>query len=600
MKPSRHKLVRRFFALAVVAYLAIGLAGASLLDVSGRFASHSGYAEAANAHSVRIEAETMLFDRPLLIVERATVSMLAPNGRALNDAEIAAKLQDGTADLVMDDAKLLLDASGLHPARTSSVPDAVKPVLASINGLSFKTLKVNDAKLMHRAAVERTEQLAGRLSCEISRPETGVLRAVGTIERNGVALPFDVTLKTKNANTAGGRLGISAKLAGPFLNASISGEFVRGDVPHLSSSQTTATSPHLKEVLRWFGGEAIDGNGLEDFRVGGPMEWTGQTIAFQGAKFTIDGNQASGNLSVNFAGDRPTIDGTLGFDNLELAPYLGPSAGSLAGLTQHALGWSRWLVGGPATASLIRDLDADVRLSATSVTTGGATLGRGAASVVVKDRKFSADLAEIDLDQEAQGNGRVSIDLSGPVPKYDIHGMLEAPDLATATRVFTDRKIVSGSGRLDIALTASGVSDTEFRQSLSGSATLSMPDGGRLAFDLASLLAAAKTGGLGWDQIGEGTTNVETLDAKLQAASGVFTASEVQAQTSNRTVQVAGTIDLPNQVVDLSIASSPRDASSTADDSAKERVRIRGPLLAPAIKAESHNRADLFVTSPQR
>lgn len=598
MKPSRHKLVRRFFAFAVLAYLAIGLAGTSLLDFKGRFASHSGYAEAANAHSVRIETETMLFDRPLLIVERATVSMQAPNGRALNDGEILAKLQDGTADLVMDDAKLLIDASGLHPARTSSVSDTIAPVLNAITGLTFNTLKVNDAKLMHRAAVDNPEQMAGHLSCEISKLEAGLLRAVGTIERYGLTMPFDVSLKTKNANTASGRLGISVKVASPALTANLSGEFVRGDVPHLSSTQTTAASPHLKEVLRWLGGTAINGNGLEDFRVIGPMEWTGQTIAFQGAKFTIDGNQASGNLSVSFAAGRPTIDGTLGFDNLELAPYLGPAAGSLAGLAQHALGWSRWLVGGPATASLIRDLNADVRLSATSVTTGGATLGRGAASVVVKDGKFSADLAEIDLDQEAQGNGRVSIDLTGPVPKYEVHGMLEAPDLATATRVFTDRKIVSGSGRFDIALTASGVSDAEFRQSLSGTATLSMPDGGRLAFDLSSLLTAAKAGGLGWDHIGDGTTNVETLDAKLQASSGVFTAHEVQAQTSSRTVQVAGTIDLPNQVVDLSIASSPREPSSTSDDSAKERVRIRGPLLAPAIKSESQNRAEL-VTGQQ-
>lgn len=593
MKPSRHKLVRRIFAVAVAAYLVIGLLGPSLLDYKGRFSSHTGYAEAANAHSVRIETETMLFDRPLVVVERATVSMLAQNGRALNDAEIAAQLQDGSADLVLDDAKLLIDSSGLHAARTASVAEALKPVLSAMTGMTFKSLKIVDAKLMHRARVDSDPVVAGRLSCDIGRPEAGVLRATGSIERYGLSLPFDITLKTKNANTAGGRLGVSVKIAAPELTASLTGEFVRGDALHLAASQTAIATPKFKDVLLWLGGTQINGNGLEDFRVAGPMEWSGDTLAFQGAKFTIDGNEASGNLSVNFTGVRPMLDGTLGFENLELAPYLGPAAGSLAGLTRHALDWSRWLVGGSASPSLIRDLDADVRLSATSVTSGGATLGRGAASLVVKDAKLSADLAEIDLDQEAQGNARVAVDLTGPVPKYEIHGALDAPDLATATRIFTDRKIVSGSGSLNVEFTATGSNDSEFRQSLSGSATLSMPDGGRLAFDLPSLFAAGKAGGLGWDQIGAGSTNVETLDAKLQASGGVLTASEVQAQTSSNTVHVGGTIDLPNQVVDLSIATSPRDASAVAG----EKVRIRGPLLAPAIKAETQNRADIHPSA---
>ena len=591
MKPSKHRLIRRLFALAVAAFLITGWLGPMLIGQYGG-TQPAGYAEAGNRHIVRVDAGTMLFDRPLLVIERAAISMAPPgNGRALSDAEIAAKLKDGTAALVIDDAKLLLDASGLHPARVASVSDAVGSILRSITDLSFASLSVRDAKLMYRATADGDGELLGHVTCEIMKSSAGHVQAKGRFERNGITLPFDLTLNTKASNTAAARLPFSAKITSDLLTASLAGDYLREDAFKISATTASITTPHAKQVIGWLFGAPVNGSGLEEFRASGPLQWSGQSLNFEGTKFTIDGNEASGGLSISLAGQKPMLDGTLAFDNLELAPYIRARPGPLAVLTQNALDWSRWLIGEPSSGSLIRDLDADLRLSATSVTSGGATLGRGAASLTVKDAKLLADLAEIEINPETQGNARITVDLSSPTPQYALRGMLESPDLASVTQVFTDHKMVSGAGRMDIDMSTSGNTDEEISRSLSGTATLAMPDGGQVAFNLGSLIAAAQAGGLGWDKVADGSTSVDKLDAKLQAINGVLTATSVEAETETRKVQVGGTVDLSKRVVDLSIASSPKDGVTAA----RERVRIRGPLLAPAIRADPPSKAALHI-----
>ncbi len=592
MKPSNHKLIRRLFALAIGAFLVTGWLGPLLVSNHHSPSQSGGYAEAGNRHIVRIDSATMLFDRPLLVVERAAISIAPPSGGgALRDDEIAAKLQDGSANLVIDDAKLLFDASGLHPARVATMSEAVGSILRSITDLSFTTVSVNDAKILHRATAGGEDELMGHVTCEITKPAQGHLQAKGTLERDGITIPFDVTVNTKAAKTASARLPISLKIASDLLTVSITGDYIRDDVFKLSAANASLSTPHAKQVVGWLSGVSVNGNGLEEFRATGPLEWSNQTVAFEGAKFTIDGNEASGGLSFSLGGQRPMLDGTLAFDNLELAPYVRAHPTTLAALTQNALDWSRWLIGEPAGGSLIRDLDADLRLSATSVTSGGVTLGRGAASLTVKDAKLLADLAEIEVDPETQGNARILVDLSGPTTRYELRGMFEAPDVAAITQLVTDRKLLSGAGRVSIDVATSGGTDEALRQSLSGSATLSMPDGGQIAVDVGSLMAAAKAGGLGWDKVVEGTTAVDTLDAKLEAANGILSATAVEAQTGTRSLQVGGTIDLSKQVVDLSIATSPKEGTTAPS----ERIRIRGPLFAPAIRSDLPGKAALNV-----
>lgn len=592
MKPSRHKLVRRLFALGVLAFVIVGALGPAILGELGSNLRRIGYAEAGNHHQISLPSPVLLFDRPLVVAERADITLVLPDGRALDDREIAAHLRSGNAELVIEDAKLVLDATGLHPARVAAIADQIAIVLEPLRNISFARVTVRDAKLMN--STTKGDTLLGRLSCEIVK-SSNELRVKGTLQRNGIPLPFDVNVNAKPAIAASGRIPVAIKIASDLLTASLTGEFVRGDVFTLKATQASVATPSAKALIAWMSDSTVAGSGLEDVRVSGPLEWIGGTMTFEEAKLSLDGNEATGGLSLSVDSSRPMLDGTLAFENLELAPFVPPRSSTVAELAHSAWDWTRWLVGGPASESLIRHIDADLRLSANSVTLGGAILGGGAAIITAKDNKLLADLAEIELDEQTEGNARVSVDLSGSQAAYAVRGNLKSSNLASITRVFSDSEIVSGDGNVEIDLKSVGNTDDEIRSSLSGNVTLSMPSGGQIAVDLASLLTAAKSGGLGWDQVSSGKTALESLNATLQADNGVLTAKAVQAATPTRNVEVAGTIDLSKRMVDLSIAAAAKPGATTTS----ERLRIRGPLLAPIIKAEPLSKAALSLPSGQ-
>lgn len=587
MKPSKHRLVRRLFALGVLAFLIVAAFGPMHFGSDLR---RSGYAEAGNRHTVSITTPVRLFERPLLVADRADVSLVLADGRALDDKEIANRLASGQAELVIEDAKLTLDTTGLHPARASAVSDAVQAILGPLRDVSFARINVRDAKLMLNTA--KGTSVLGRLSCNIVKSSLEDIRVSGTLERNGITLPFDVALNAKMADKAPGRLSVTAKTTSDLLTATLTGDLLRGDEFAFNASNAVISAPSAKAFIGWMNDTTLSGNGLDDLRISGPLEWRGGTMSFQAAKVSIDGNEATGGVSVTIGQGRPMLDGTLAFDNLELAPYVRSRSSSIAGLALGAWDWTRWLVGDPSAGSLIRHVDADVRLSANSVTSQGVLLGRGAASVAVRDDKLLADLAEIELDTQAEGDARITVDLSGIEPRYAVRGTLKSTDLASVTRVFSDREIVSGGGRLDVDLKSVGNSHDEIRSSLSGTATLAMPDGGQVAIDLGSLLAAGKSGGLGWDRVSSGKTSLDKLSASFQADNGVLIAKAVQAETPTRQVEVAGTIDLTASILDLSIAAAPKPGNTIA----QERLRIRGPLLAPVIKSEPVSKAALTAT----
>lgn len=581
MKPSKHRLVRRLFALAVFAFLIVAAFGPMLFVHLGSELRRAAYAEAGDRHTVKITSAVRLFERPLVIADRADISLVLPNARALDDQEIAKRLSSGNAELLITDAKLTLDTTGLHEARIASVSDAVQAILAPLRDGLFARIDVRDAKLMLNTAKGGSSVL-GRLSCEAVKSSTDEISVTGTLERDGISLPFEVSLNTKSASKAPGRLAVTVKSASDLLTAAMTGELLRADEFTFNASTATISAPSAKALIGWMNGASLSGNGLDDLRISGPLEWHGGKIAFHTAKVSIDGNEATGGLSVTLGNGKPMLDGTLAFENLELAPYFPSRSSAIADLTQGVWNWKHWLVGDPSAGSLIRHVDADLRLSANSVTSQGILLGRGAASIAVRDDKLLADLAEIELDDQAEGNARITVDLSSVEPRYAVSGTLNSTDLASVTRVFSDREIVSGAGRLDVDLKSVGNTDDEIRSSLTGSAMLAMPDGGQVAVDLGSLLAAGKTGGLGWEGVATSNTSLDKLSANFQANNGVLIAKDVQAETSTRQVEVAGTIDLTASMLDLSIAAAPKPGTTIA----QERLRIRGPLLAPVIKSE--------------
>ncbi|MBJ6907684.1 hypothetical protein, partial [Vibrio cholerae] len=69
--------------------------------------------------------------------------------------------------------------------------------------------------------------------------------------------------------------------------------------------------------------------GFGPFHAKGQLEWVGRTMAFQNTTLQLDENDATGTLSINFAGQRPAVEGTLGLKTLDLTQYLKPRAAAV-------------------------------------------------------------------------------------------------------------------------------------------------------------------------------------------------------------------------------------------------------------------------------
>ena len=109
---------------------------------------------------------------------------------------------------------------------------------------------------------------------------------------------------------------------------------------------------------------------------------------------TLDGNEASGALVLNLAGDRPLIDGTLAFSALDLTPYVEAARSQSFLFDRQTASWSAFDLSFPDHSAYV---DADLRISAPKVALKGYGLGRGAATITVRSGKLLADIAELEL-----------------------------------------------------------------------------------------------------------------------------------------------------------------------------------------------------------
>ena len=114
--------------------------------------------------------------------------------------------------------------------------------------------------------------------------------------------------------------------------------------------------------------------GLNAASFKGQLTWARRSLAIENAKIIIDGNEASGALALNLAGERPLVDGTLAFnaarpDALSSRPLRAQSF-VFERLTSS---WSEFDLSFP----IIKHVDADLRVSAPKIAMSGYGFGRG-------------------------------------------------------------------------------------------------------------------------------------------------------------------------------------------------------------------------------
>ena len=570
-------------ALALCVLICVGLLIPLLLAGPDGDLASGGKVRAASRDSITLTWPVTLLNEPSIVLERGTVTLADAGSSKSRGARLLALLTGDGADLILDNAKLTIGRSEIEPAGTAAI------FASRVHGAGrcrAEGPQLPDA-LFERRLRGRQEQGPGgrkpgrhhRRNLEGQQRRRQSQAQVRTAREK---LSADMAMASR-IGAADAPVPLRFALKGKHVDLKLDGRLVPGERLQVTAQNAELNVPNLRQAARWLDPGWPAGQGLGAFTAQGPVVIEERSMAFENAHFALDGNAATGALSLTLNRDRPSLEGTLAFDNLDVAPYITTQKTDVLSL---AGGWFANLrIPGSASPSLVRQLDADLRISARSVAVGSDRFGRCAASVSIKDGKLLGELAEMELEQGGTGEGQVGVDMTMPEPRYTLRASLQDVDMK-AIGTHLGGPAIEGSGDLSIDLAGEGATAAEIVSSLSGNLAFEMREGARLGMSVDALAAMSEAAPhtAGWGNVMASSTAVDTLVARFTATRGVFTAGDIEAANSDRTIKALGTLSTSDRLMDVTVSVAPGAAQAKAGDPAQPPAyRVQGPWASPSI-----------------
>ncbi len=395
----------------------------------------------------------------------------------------------------------------------------------------------------------------------------GSYKLVGAGELGGQRLAIDAAWTDVAGRDTVLQLPLRVSLRSNVLQTTLDGLFTPGDRPSFSG-QAEFKLGSLSRFVAWVGYGLGFGDHIKSIVVAGPLEWSASQMSFSRASIGIDGNLASGALTINHGGKRPSLDGTLAFEELDLERYLlhKPVPISAEAAVEH----------------LLTSLDADLRLSAEKVRGPAFEMARGAITVSLNKGQLQAEIAELQIEGGKAG-GQLAIDLNQASPICHIKMKLKSVDAGRVLAAPLRRNALLGRANLSFEGSGQGRSPMEALSSLTGRGQFDLAEPGRLGLDLPALVHAARSGGVvGWSAAGKGTTPVDTLIGRFRLIHGAITIETMTARSGTAVLSGSGRLDVPARLMEMSVSSGAvavGDAPIVPDDV----LTMRGTWDAPTI-----------------
>ncbi|KAB2913440.1 MAG: AsmA family protein [Hyphomicrobiaceae bacterium] len=580
----RKKLISRLttLALATIGCLLLALLAPIFLAYRAPVEPFSGNSVMASPRDLHvITAPIRLSGAPDVTLIRG---VLYADGNAAAGTPISRFVLDGPV--------FSFNASGARatsPGFEASMGEApaIAPLVEQLMTMGFDTLAIRRGTL-NVTALDGTVETISDIEAEVTGRRKDQITARGSFTVRGQSLKIEAALSSPTDKRAPLRWPAKFTLKGSLLDASFDGHFDLAEDIQLSG-QAEISTPSLRRAARWFGVLLTNAPGLNATTIKGQIRWARRTFAVENAKVIVDGNEAAGTLSLNLAGERPLIDGTLAFNALDLTPYAQAARSQSFVFDRETASWSAFDISMP----IIRHVDADLRISAPKVAMSGFGLGRGAATISVRSGKLLADIAELDL-HAGTVSAQISADMNDFVPRYAMRGRVEKFEAGRAAAAMFGTTALSGRSTLAVDVAGSGQTPTEILRHLSGKATLTMPEGGRIGLDLKGLRGAAKTGeGAAWTMMSKGQTNLEQVEARAHIQDGVLITEAVQARVGSAGVGASGRVDLVEGTLNLDLLMKPEVPADrplkAVDLLGGDAVRVTGTWRQPLVQGVERN-----------
>jgi AsmA protein len=498
-----------------------------------------------------------------------------------------------TSQVLLDGPVLTLNAAGLRTAAAAD-PEAadgqepLPPLIQQMGALAFDLITIRRGTL-HVTALDGSVETLTDLQAELKRTRRGQIACLGSFTVRGQRLAFDATFGQPDKKQP-----LRWPLQMSFKSSLLQGSFdglvdLREDVQ--LAGQTELAIASLRRVGRWFGLPLYLTEGFNTTTIKGDLVWARRSLAFEKARIAVDGNEGNGGVVLNLAGERPRLEATLDFGQLNLTPYVDATRTQFFGFELPVT----WGASFDTSLPMIRYLDADMRISANRVMLRDFAFGQGGATVTAQAGKLHADIAELEMPGGGTLTAQVTAIMTEAAPRYAVRAKVESLEMGPATARLLGAPALAGRAGLTFDLTSTGYSLTELTRRLSGKAALSMPEGGRVALDLRAVRKAAKPGQRGWAGLARSHTNVERLEGRALIIEGVAFAEDIQARSGDLVLALGGRLGLVDGHMDARLVlkpAAPSDAAArTAETGVSETVTLRGPWPDPVLRSEESDAA---------
>ena len=266
-----------------------------------------------------------------------------------------------------------------------SLTRTLKPGAKRPERLSFSEIRIADGTVfIHDEKRGIAETLA---DVEFSLAWPSISRSFGATGRfwwRNEPVDASFSLSDLFAAVAGDRSGFKLRLSGAPFKLAYDGHLSHR--PTLKVEGTLAAdATSLRQALRWSGVRSLPGGGLGRFALRAQTNVAGSTVALTAVNLELDGNTVEGVLAIGNDG-RPSIQGTLAADALDLTPYVS----TFRFLTQDEREWST----GRLRLDGLTAFDVDLRLSAAKIALRGAKLGRTGIAVNLRNGNMALTIGE--------------------------------------------------------------------------------------------------------------------------------------------------------------------------------------------------------------
>ncbi|MES1928464.1 AsmA family protein [Salinisphaera dokdonensis CL-ES53] len=393
---------------------------------------------------------------------------------------------------------------------------------------------------------------------------------------------------------AEGRLklsGVSLQAAGLNVTGSMDGTGLNGEPSY--SGRVTVKRFDPRAVMRELAIEppaTQDSGALSSVGFDAQFNADNNRVQFKQILATLDDSSLKGSAGVaNF--ENPAVTFDLDLDELNVDDYLPPGSAEQAQTEKPPeTGGGTQQEEAEIDLSGLKDLRLDGKLSAGSLTAANINVTNAELTVKARDGVLTIEPLTADL---YDGNVRVTarVDASKDTPRYALKGNLNGLQFQPLLKDVADTERVAALANMNIDITTAGKQVASMKRALNGKLGFDLRDGAFNGFNLAQVIASARSrlsgdgSADGGDGLGESeNTPFNRFAASFNVVDGVMAGRDLNLVTKLLEASGSGSYDLAKNALDYNVSAKvPENASGKLSDLAGLTVPISltGNLLSP-------------------